>query len=120
MLTVWAALRRSQTQQARSRKPTLSIRSASKLPQRDRSQIVPVHRARVCKALYEDQEWVYYLCERIPAKHPGEPNDLDGAIVFLASESSRYITGQTILVDGGISAGGLRAIGKGNVPEGDV
>jgi NAD(P)-dependent dehydrogenase (short-subunit alcohol dehydrogenase family) len=72
------------------------------------------------KALYEDQEWVYYLCERIPVKRPGEPNDLDGAIVFLASESSRYITGQTILVDGGISTGGLRAIGKGNVPEGDA
>ena len=72
------------------------------------------------KALYEDKEWVNYLCERIPARRPGEPNDLDGAIVFLASESSRYITGQTILVDGGISTGGLRAIGKGNVPEGDV
>jgi len=72
------------------------------------------------KALYEDQEWVNYLCERIPTRRPGEPNDLDGAIVFLASESSRYITGQTILVDGGISIGGLRAIGKGNVPEGDV
>jgi NAD(P)-dependent dehydrogenase (short-subunit alcohol dehydrogenase family) len=72
------------------------------------------------KALYEDQEWVNYLCERIPTRRPGEPNDLDGAIVFLASESSRYITGQTILVDGGISTGGLRAIGKGNVPEGDV
>jgi gluconate 5-dehydrogenase len=72
------------------------------------------------KALYEDQEWLNYLCERIPVRRPGEPHDLDGAIVFLSSESSRYITGQTILVDGGISTGGLRALGKGNVPEGDV
>jgi len=72
------------------------------------------------KALYEDQEWVNYLCERIPLKRPGEPQDLDGAIVFLASESSRYITGQTILVDGGISTGALRSVGKANVPEGDV
>jgi NAD(P)-dependent dehydrogenase (short-subunit alcohol dehydrogenase family) len=72
------------------------------------------------KALYEDQEWVKYLCERIPIKRPGEPQDLDGAIVFLASESSRYITGQTILVDGGISTGALRSLGKGNIPEGDV
>jgi len=70
------------------------------------------------KALYEDQEWVNYLCERIPVKRPGEPHDLDGAIVFLASESSRYITGQTILVDGGISTGSLRSLG--NIPEGDV
>jgi NAD(P)-dependent dehydrogenase (short-subunit alcohol dehydrogenase family) len=38
-------------------------------------------------------------------KRPGAPNDLDGAIVFLASESSRYVTGQTLLVDGGISTG---------------
>src|SRR5713101_1906285 len=72
------------------------------------------------KALYEDQEWLKYLCERIPVKRPGEPHDLDGAIVFLASESSRYITGQTILVDGGISTGALRALGKANVPEGDA
>src|SRR6266851_723958 len=72
------------------------------------------------KTLYEDQEWVNYLCERIPLKRPGEPQDLDGAIVFLASESSRYITGQTILVDGGISTGALRSVGKADVPEGDV
>jgi len=62
------------------------------------------------KILYEDQEWVEYLTERIPVKRPGQPNDLDGAIVFLASESSRYVTGQTILVDGGISTGALRAL----------
>ena len=72
------------------------------------------------KALYEDQEWLKYLRERIPVKRPGEPHDLDGAIVFLASESSRYITGQTILVDGGISTGALRALGKANIPEGEV
>ena len=72
------------------------------------------------KALYEDQDWLNYLCERIPVKRTGEPHDLDGAIVFLASESSRYITGQTILVDGGISTGGLRALGKGNAPAGDA
>src|SRR3954447_6222845 len=62
------------------------------------------------KVMYEDKEWVEYLTERIPAKRPGEPHDLDGAIVFLASESSRYVTGQTILVDGGISTGAMRAL----------
>jgi len=61
------------------------------------------------KVLYEDKEWVEYLVDRIPVKRPGEPHDLDGAIVFLASESSRYITGQTLLVDGGISTGATRA-----------
>jgi gluconate 5-dehydrogenase len=61
------------------------------------------------KVLYENQEWVDYLIDRIPVKRPGEPHDLDGAVVFLASESSRYITGQTLLVDGGISTGATRA-----------
>jgi NAD(P)-dependent dehydrogenase (short-subunit alcohol dehydrogenase family) len=61
------------------------------------------------RVLYEDKEWVEYLVDRIPLKRPGAPNDLDGAIVFLASESSRYITGQTLLVDGGISSGAMRA-----------
>jgi len=60
--------------------------------------------------LYEDREWVDYLCDRIPLKRPGVPEDLEGAIVFLASEASRYITGQTILVDGGISTGATRAL----------
>jgi NAD(P)-dependent dehydrogenase (short-subunit alcohol dehydrogenase family) len=62
------------------------------------------------KVMYENPEWVEYLCDRIPLKRPGKPEDLDGAIVFLASESSRYVTGQTLLVDGGISTGATRAL----------
>ncbi len=61
------------------------------------------------KVMYEDHSWVDYLIERIPLKRPGAPHDLDGAIVFLASEASRYVTGQTLLVDGGISTGAMRA-----------
>jgi gluconate 5-dehydrogenase len=59
--------------------------------------------------LYQNQAWVNYLVDRIPVKRPGEPRDLEGPIVFLASEASRYITGQTLLVDGGISTGSTRA-----------
>ena len=62
--------------------------------------------------LYEDKEWVEYLCDRIPLKRPGIPTDLDGTIVFLASDASEYVTGQTILVDGGISTGATRALPK--------
>ena len=54
------------------------------------------------KVLYQNKEWVEYLCDRIPVKRPGELRDLDAALVFLAAESSRYVTGQTLLVDGGI------------------
>ena len=62
------------------------------------------------KVLYENKAWVEYLCDRIPVKRPGRPEDLDAAVVFLASEASRYVTGQTLLVDGGISTGAMRAL----------
>jgi NAD(P)-dependent dehydrogenase (short-subunit alcohol dehydrogenase family) len=62
--------------------------------------------------MYEDKQWVEYLCDRIPLKRPGQPRDLDGAIVFLASDASEYVTGQTLLVDGGISTGATRAMPK--------
>lgn len=59
--------------------------------------------------LYENKEWLEYLVDRIPMKRPGAPADLDGAVVFLASDASEYFTGQTMLVDGGISTGATRA-----------
>jgi gluconate 5-dehydrogenase len=62
--------------------------------------------------MYEDREWVDYLIDRIPLERPGLPNDLDGIIVFLASDACAYMTGQTILVDGGISTGATRALPK--------
>lgn len=61
------------------------------------------------QVLYDNQEWVEYLRDRIPLKRPGQPHDLDGAVVFLASPSSEYVTGQTLLVDGGISTGATKA-----------
>ncbi|BCX46883.1 2-deoxy-D-gluconate 3-dehydrogenase [Haloferula helveola] len=60
--------------------------------------------------MYEDETWVEYLTEKIPLKRPGAPGDLDGALVFLASDASAYVTGQTLLVDGGISVGAVQAV----------
>jgi len=61
------------------------------------------------EVLYQNQEWVDYICDRIPLKRPGKPTDLEGAVVFLASDASEYITGQTLLIDGGISTGATKA-----------
>ena len=41
------------------------------------------------------------LLKRVPQRRFGEPSDLDGALLLLASEASRYMTGCVIVVDGG-------------------
>ncbi|HBT14649.1 MAG TPA: SDR family oxidoreductase, partial [Erwinia persicina] len=43
-------------------------------------------------------EWV----QGIPLKRAGLPEDVAGLVAFLASDDARYITGQTINVDGGL------------------
>lgn len=62
------------------------------------------------RVMYEDEGWVDYLTERIPLGRPGAMEDLEGPLLFLASEESRYVTGQLLLVDGGISVGATRAL----------
>ncbi|HVS53921.1 MAG TPA: glucose 1-dehydrogenase [Opitutaceae bacterium] len=63
-------------------------------------------------ALYENAEWVRYLAEKIPLRRPGAIDDLTGALLFLASDASGYVTGQTLLVDGGISVNDTRALAQ--------
>jgi NAD(P)-dependent dehydrogenase (short-subunit alcohol dehydrogenase family) len=53
---------------------------------------------------FADDDVRAWTLSRIPLGRFGEPADLAGAIVFLASDDARWITGTTIVVDGGYLA----------------
>jgi NAD(P)-dependent dehydrogenase (short-subunit alcohol dehydrogenase family) len=61
-------------------------------------------RTELTESLFHDEEWVRKVTSRIPMGYAGKPEDLQGAIVFLASGMSDYITGELIRVDGGALA----------------
>ncbi|MDC0045053.1 SDR family oxidoreductase [Pelagibacteraceae bacterium] len=53
-----------------------------------------------------DSDWfkdVYLKYEKLPMGRYGNPDDIAGAVYFFCSEDSKYVTGQTLLVDGGVS-----------------
>ena len=57
--------------------------------------------------LEADPQRVATMIKKIPLGRLGEPDDMAGAVLFLASDLARYITGQTIYVDGGWGVGDL-------------
>ena len=53
-----------------------------------------------------DTDWfkdVYLKYEKLPMGRYGHPDDVAGAVYFFCSDDSKYVTGQTLLVDGGVS-----------------
>ena len=53
------------------------------------------------QALQDDKVRFQQISARIPAARWGEPSDIDGAVVFLASRASDYVNGHVLVVDGG-------------------
>ena len=60
-----------------------------------------VFRTDMTRDLCADLRWARRRQAQIPLRRFGEPEDLQGLAVFLASRASDYLTGQTIIIDGG-------------------
>ena len=58
------------------------------------------------KALWDNPERLKAVEAQTPLRRIGEPDDIAGAAVFLASDAGRFMTGQTIVVDGGVTITG--------------
>ncbi len=61
-------------------------------------------RTAMTDAFYEDEDWQTSMLAKIPQKRFGQMQDLSGAVLFLASDASAYVTGHCIPVDGGYLA----------------
>jgi len=61
-------------------------------------------KTEMTRALYEDPKFDAWLCSRVPANRWGDPAELIGAAVFLASKASDYVNGHLLYVDGGLMA----------------
>ena len=55
------------------------------------------------RALWEDSEGLKRRTATTPLRRIGEPDEIAGAAVFLASQAASFVTGQTIVVDGGVT-----------------
>ena len=57
------------------------------------------------RALWENPDTLKAVTRHTPMRRIGEPHEIAGAAVFLASDASTFMTGQTIIVDGGATTG---------------
>jgi len=60
-------------------------------------------KTRFSEALWKNDDILKIAMSRTPMARPAEPEEMVGAIIFLASDASSYVTGQVIAVDGGVT-----------------
>jgi NAD(P)-dependent dehydrogenase (short-subunit alcohol dehydrogenase family) len=58
----------------------------------------------MARPFFDDPQYGGLWIDAIPMKRPGRPEELAPVAVFLASEASSYVTGTTIVIDGGYTA----------------
>lgn len=52
-----------------------------------------------------DERWVDYMTKRTPMRRLANPDDVAGSVIFLASDMAKFITGSSLVIDGGFSSG---------------
>ncbi|BAR55957.1 NAD(P)-dependent dehydrogenase (short-subunit alcohol dehydrogenase family) [Bradyrhizobium diazoefficiens] len=55
------------------------------------------------RALWEDEALLKRRTATTPLRRIGEPDEIAGAVAYLASDASSFMTGQTIVIDGGVT-----------------
>src|SRR5882757_5502176 len=60
-------------------------------------------RTDFARALWEDEERLKHRTATTPLRRIGEPDEIAGAVAYLASDASTFMTGQTIVIDGGVT-----------------
>ena len=67
-------------------------------------RVIPAWLTEMNAPLIADSEFSAWVAKRTPAARWGEPPEVAGAAVFLASDAADYVTGHILYVDGGFSA----------------
>jgi hypothetical protein len=83
--------------------PAVRAGSRRRPPLLERSIAPGLVKTDFARALWEDQELLARRNAASPLRRIGEPHEITGAVAFLGSDASTFMTGQTIVIDGGMT-----------------